>query len=488
MKDPLVVGLDLGTTRVKGAVFATDGRMVAESVCDYPTFYSRAGWVEQSPLDWQAAVKKSLRGALAALGRDGERIAALGLSCHAPSLVPVDADGAPVLDRVPIWQDERSAPQARRLVQEIGYDWVGLGMPYAAFAAKLKWFTETQPELARVTRFAFGTKAYLAHWLTGRHATDPSSEPCGGDEWSEVCRACGWKVEQLPSRMAPTDVIGPLRSELAEEIGLARPVPVVIGLNDGGSSVLGSGAVGAGDGVVTLGTNGVIFVVSDSPVAAERRLARAVFCWPYLEGAWITGGQTKTGGASLQWFLGVLQHEPAGPQDFEAILSEADDVPPGCQGAIFLPYLVGQGTPTDNPSATGAFAGLTMGTTRAHLARAVLEGVAFTLRDVLEELKRLKVATTRLNITGGGATSVLWRRIVSEVLDVPLGHSQGDSCLGAAILASVGVGLHSDIPSACAAMCPPTEMAYPSPEAVAVYQRVYRDYGALRETIAALPT
>jgi sugar (pentulose or hexulose) kinase len=129
-----------------------------------------------------------------------------------------------------------------------------------------------------------------------------------------------------------------------------------------------------------------------------------------------------------------------------------------------------------------------MGTTRAHLARAVLEGVAFTLRDVLEELKRLKVATTRLNITGGGATSVLWRRIVSEVLDVPLGHSQGDSCLGAAILASVGVGLHSDIPSACAAMCPPTEMAYPSPEAVAVYQRVYRDYGALRETIAALPT
>jgi xylulokinase len=488
MKDPLVVGLDVGTTRVKCAVFATDGMMVAEAVCDYPTFYPHAGWAEQSPADWQSAITKTMKEVLAVLGARADRIAALGLSCHAPSLVPVDADGAPVLARVPIWQDERSAGQAKALIQDIGCDWVGLGMPYAAFAAKLKWFTETHPDLARATRFAFGTKSYLAHWLTGRPTTDPSSEAGNRDELSEVCRACGWTLEQLPSLMAPTDVIGTLRAELADEIGLVRPVPVVIGLNDGGSSVLGSGAINAGDGVVALGTNGVIFVVADGPVAADLRLARAVFCWPYVDGAWITGGQTKTGGSSLQWLLGVLHHGPTGPRDFEAVLSEAADVPPGCQGAVFLPFLMGQGTPRDNPSATAAFAGLTMLTTRAHLARAVLEGVAFTLRDVLEELKRLRVDTRRLNITGGGATSGLWRRVVADALDVPLRYNQGDSCLGAAILASVGVGLHADIPSACAAMCPPAEVLYPGPEAAAVYRRVYRDYGALREAISALAT
>jgi xylulokinase len=487
MKDPLVVGLDLGTTRVKGAVYAADGRLVAEAANAYPTFYPRTGWAEQSPADWHAAIQKTLKEALAALGRGVERIAALGLSCHAPSLVPVDADGAPMLARVPIWQDERSAEQARRLIQEIGCEWVGLGIPYAAFAAKLKWFVESHPDLARATRFAFGTKAYLAHWLTGRNTTDPSSEPSSSDEWSEVCRACGWTLERLPSVIEPTDVVGPLRAELAGEIGLDRPVPVVIGLNDGGSSVLGNGAIMAGEGVVTLGTNGVIFVVADEPVAAELRLARAVFCWPYVDGRWITGGQTKTGGASLEWILGILHREPT-EQDFDSILSQAADVPPGCDRVIFLPYLIGQGTPRDNPSATGAFAGLTMGTTRGHLTRAVLEGVAFTLRDVLEELKRLQVATDRLSITGGGAGSGLWRGIVAEVLGTPLGHGEGDSCLGAAILASVGIGLHADVASACSAMCPPAEVLQPSPDAVAIYQRLYRDYAALRDAILGLPT
>lgn len=487
MKDPLVVGLDLGTTRVKGAVYATDGKLVAEATSDCPTFFPRPGWAEQSPLDWQAAIKKTLREALMALGRGTERIAALGLSCHAPSLVPVDAEGAPMLDRVPIWQDERSAEQAKRLIQEIGCDWVGLGMPYAAFAAKLKWFTETYPDLARATRFAFGTKTYLAHWLTGLHATDPSSEPGSSDEWSKVCQACGWTLERLPPLLKPTDVIGSLRAEIAEEFGLVRPIPVVIGLNDGGSSALGSGAIRAGDGVVALGTNGVIFAVSDSPVAAELRLARAIFCWPYLDGHWITGGQTKTGGASLSWLGGILRPETTGPQDFEGILSEAERVAPGAEGVVFLPFLMGQGTPRDNPSARGAFAGLTIATTRAHLTRAALEGVAFTLRDVLEELGRLSISARRLSITGGGARSELWRRIVAEVLDVPLAHSRGDSCLGAAILASVGVGLHGDIASASSAMCPPAQVLQPRPDAIAVYQRVYRDYSSLREAILGLP-
>jgi xylulokinase len=488
MKDPLVVGLDLGTSRVKGAIYATDGRLVAKAATAYSTFYPRPGWAEQSPGDWQEAVQKTLKEALGLLGRGADRVEALGLSCHAPSLVPVDADGAPLLARVPIWQDERSKEQARQLIHEIEYDWVGLGMPFAAFAPKLKWFVETHPDLAQATRFALGAKAYLAHWLTGRGATDPSSEPGSSGGWARVCEACGWSLERLPPMMAPTHVVGPLRAEIAREIGLVRPVPVVLGVNDGASSVLGSGAIETGEGIVALGTNGVIFVVSDEPVAAERQLTRAVFCWPYVDGRWIAGGQTKTGGASLEWFLGILNREPTEPQDFDRILSQAAEVAPGCGGTMFLPYLMGQGTPREDPSARGAFAGLSIGTTRAHLTRAVLEGVAFTLRDVLEELKRLRVSTRRLSITGGGAKSELWRRIAAEVLDMPLEYSQGDSCLGAAILATVGVGLHDDAAAACSAMCPPAEVVRPDPKAVAVYQRLYRDYGALRDAILRLPS
>lgn len=486
MKEPLVVGLDLGTSRVKGAIYTTDGRMVARATTAYSTFYPRPGWAEQSPSDWREAVRKTLKEAIGLLGRGADRIEALGLSCHAPSLVPVDAEGEPLLDRVPIWQDERSKEQARQLIHEIEHDWVGLGMPFAAFAPKLRWFVETHPELARATRLALGTKAYLALWLTGRGATDPSSEPGGSGGWARVCEACGWSLERLPPLMAPTHVVGPLRAEIAREIGLVRPVPVVLGVNDGASSVLGSGAIKPGEGIVALGTNGVIFVVSDEPVVAESRLTRAVFCWPYVDGRWIAGGQTKTGGASLEWFLGILNREPTEPHDFDRILSLAAEVAPGCGGTIFLPYLMGQGTPHENPSARGSFAGLTIGTTRAHLARAVLEGVAFTLRDVLEELNRLRISTRRLAITGGGARSNLWRRIVAEVLDMPLGYSPGDSCLGAAILATVGVGLHDDVAAACSAMCPPADVPPPAPDRVAVYQRLYRDYGALREAILRL--
>jgi xylulokinase len=477
-----VVGLDLGTTRAKGRVYAADGTLVVEAASNYPTVYPRSGWAEQTPEDWTQSIRACLGRLVASLESDAERIGGIGLSAHAPSLVPVDADGEPVLPRVPIWQDERSAEQARQLLQEIGPEWVGLGMPFAAFAAKLKWFIETHPDRSRATRFALGTKAYLARWLTGSGATDPSSEPGNGDEWSEICRACGWSRQRLPPRMAPTDVVGSLRAEIAAELGLVRPVPVVLGLNDGGSSVLGSGAIKAGTGVVSLGTNGVIFVVADKPVGAEVRLSRAIFCWPYLEDRWIVGGQTKTGGASLGWLYGLLQTVADNPQAFDENLAEAEDVSPGADGVTFVPYLMGAGTPRDQPSATAAFAGLTLTANRAHLARAVLEGVAYSLRDVFEELRRLGIPVDQLTITGGGAESGLWRRIVADVLDMPLGHGRGDSCLGAAIMASVGVGIHPDIASACAAMCPRSEIQHPTPDAD-VYRSLYRDFGAIRDMI-----
>ncbi len=230
---------------------------------------------------------------MAQLGSEADRIGALGLSAHAPGMIPVDAHGAPLMERVPIWQDERSVDQARNLLRMIGPEWVGLGMPFASFAAKLKWFTETHPKLAGRARYALGVKAYLAHWLTGRYATDPSSEPGDAEDWQAMCGACDWSVNRLVPVAAATEVLGELRTDMRQELGLKHPLPVVMGLNDGGSATLGNGAYEPGEGVVTLATNGVVYIVSDRPVPAELRLSRSIFCWPFVDDRWIVRGSDQ---------------------------------------------------------------------------------------------------------------------------------------------------------------------------------------------------
>jgi len=485
MNNSLLLGLDIGTTHVKAAAFRLDGQAAAEALRAYPTYYPQAGWAEQCPQDWHEAVRACLQELVTRLGSRVDQVVAMGLSAHAPGLIPVDSRGAPLIERVPIWQDERSVEQARSLLRSIGPEWVGLGMPFASFAAKLKWFTETHPGLAGQARYALGVKAYLAHWLTGRYATDPSSEPGNDEGWQTMCGACDWSLDRLAPVVPATEVLGEVRADLQRELGLKHALPVVMGLNDGGSATLGSGAHDPGQGVITLATNGVVFLVSDRPVPADLRLSRSIFCWPFVDERWIVGGQTKAGAASLQWLVGILQDGPAAGPGFDRLLFACAESPAGSHGVKFFPYLMGQGTPRDNPSATGAFTGLTMQTDRADLSRAVLEGVAFTLRDVVEELIRIGLRPRELNITGGGARSPLWRQIVADVCDRPLRYSDADSCLGAAMLAGVGAGAFPDVGSACSSMKHRPEELHPRPEAVAVYAQLYQEYCRLRDDHAA---
>ncbi len=430
MKKSIVLGLDIGTTNVKAAAFGGTGELIAEASEIYPTYYPQPGWAEQSPADWQAAVKCTLQRLVIRLGDQVDQIAALGLSTHAPGLIPVNVRGVPLLDRIPIWQDERSLEQGRKLLQTIGPHWVGLGMPFAAFAAKLKWFTENHPELTREVRYALGVKAYLVHYLTGRYATDPSSEPGNSKAWERMCDACNWSLNQLAPVLPESEVVGEMRSEIAEECGLDGPIPVVLGLNDGASATLGNGALTSGEGVITLGTNGVLFLVSDLPVPPEVRLEQAVFCWPYVEGRWVLGGQTKTGAASLQWLVGILTDKKPTDGDFEKILRACAAKPAGSHGVMFFPYLMGRGTPHDDPSITGGFVGLRMQSDRADLAHAVLEGVTFSLREVTDAFGYIQQKINGLSITGGGAQSELWSQMVADVLNKPLQHCEGTRAWG----------------------------------------------------------
>ncbi|MCC7359287.1 MAG: hypothetical protein IT317_07415 [Anaerolineales bacterium] len=481
MGQPILVGLDLGTSQVKAAAFAPDGTRLGKATAPYPTDYPQPGWAEQAPADWRQACARAMSELTAQLGDGAADIAALGLSAHAPGLVPVDAAGRALLERVPIWQDERSAPQARALLAEIGAEWVGLGLPLAAFAGKLRWFTETHPELAGQTTLALGVKAYLAQWLTGHTAADPSSEPAAEPAWQIVCAACGWALDRLPPPGAPDAVVGKLRPAQARELGLRPGLPVVTGLNDGAAATLSQGALLAGQAVITLATNGVIYAVTERPAAAEARLSQAIFCWPYLAGRWVVGGQTRAGAACLQWLAGLLGGGEAADAAYAHLLAECAGRPPGGRGVRFFPYLMGQGTPHDNGEARGAFSGLTLATDQADLALAVLEGVAFALREVLDALAGLGAAGGPLGITGGGARSPLWRQIVADVLDRPLGFAEADSCLGAAMLAAAATGVHAEVAAACAAMTGAPDVTQPRPSAAPRYAGLYTDFLRQRE-------
>jgi xylulokinase len=485
-QNKLLVGLDIGTTNVKAAAFLDNGELQAEASASYPTYYPQAGWAEQDPRDWEAASATALTELCARLGEEVKKVVALGMSAHAPGFIPINTEGNSILERIPIWLDERSLIQGQNLLEEIGPEWVGLGMPFAAFGAKLRWFTETHPNLAKKTAYALGVKAYLSHWLTGEYATDPSSEPGRSGEWERLCGACHWSIEKLAPVRPETDTVGMLREDLAQKFGFVHSLPIVLGLNDGASATLGNGVFHPGEGVITLGTNGVIFLVTDQPLEPEIRLRDAIFCWPYLQKSWIVGGQTKSGAASLRWFLGWMRSEASGDLEYQRALNESADVPVGCRGVMFFPYLMGKGTPGDDPSLTGGFLGFSLQTGRATLTRAVLEGVAFTLRDAIMALSRQQMPIGTLMVTGGGARSALWRQILADVLDHPLQYSIGDSCLGAAMLAAVGINLYADIEAAIEEMKPENITVVPQPQDVEIYSRLYREFTKKRNILFEL--
>lgn len=481
MENSIVIGIDLGTTNIKAAAYQVNGKLVAELSESYPTYYPNLRMAEQSPRDWQTAVRHTLQRLVSKLRDRAHDIAALGLSAHAPSLVLVGVNGEPLFDRVPIWQDERSYEQGEKLLQAIGPDWIGLGMPFSAFAAKLKWFTETHPEKVIDASYAIGAKSYLAHYLTGRYATDPSSEPGNEKMWEEMCIACDWSLEQLPPVLQGYEVVGRMRPEITETIGLKRDIQVVIGLNDGASATLGNGLVTCGEGVITLGTNGVVFLVTDVPVLPEIRLEKAIFCWPYVEDLWIIGGQTKTGASSLQWLLGTLQEKKTIVDDFENILQACSATPAGSNGVLFFPYLMGRGTPDDDSSLSGGLVGLRMQSNRADMVHAVLEGVAFTLREVTDAFECIEQNIIELSVTGGGAKSELWSQILSDVLNRPLKHRASDSCLGAAVMAAYGIGLFPTLHTALDAMLPKQRTIQPRTEIAKIYEQLYEEYCKKRD-------
>lgn len=484
MHTPLLLGLDLGTTNAKAALYDLAGNLVGEKLVSYPTSYPQPGWAEQRIQDWTAALTYACRQLMAALAPHQRRLVGIGLSAHGPGLVFVDATGRPLLETSPTWQDTRCLAHGQRLLDSVGPHWTGLGIPANSFPPKLFWAVERHPEIASRARYALGIKDYLVHWLTGVFATEPSNVAGSERWWPPVFAACSWSVERLAPVVSSTAVVGQVRAALVHELGLPTALPVVSGIADGASATLSMGAIEVHDTVLTLATSGVIRVVLPEAAPAAQRLAHNLFCWPYIPDRWIVGGHLKSAASALQWFTELKANPSLSPTDgFASMLDAAAASPVGSRGVCFLPYLLGRGSPHANENAKGAFLGLTLAHTRGDLARAILEGVAFTYREVLDDFQQMGYNCAQIRMSGGGARSTLWRQILASVLERPLTYYAADSTLGAAIMAAVGVGCYADFQAATASMVHAETTTIPQPDQTSHYAELFQQYQMLRDRL-----
>lgn len=489
---PYLLGIDVSTTATKALLIDDAGRVVAVASSGYEFDAPRPLWSEQEPALWWEGAQRSIRQVLADAGITGGEVTAVGLTGQMHGLVLLDDEGH-VLRPAILWNDQRTHAECdalrealgrERLIELTGNDALtGFTLP------KLLWVKQHEPEYFARVRHVLLPKDFLRFRLTGTYATDRAG--AGGTllldlrtrDWSpEVAEAAGIPMDWLPPTHEGPEITGHVSATAARLTGLREGTPVVAGGGDQAAGAVGMGAVRAGVVAITLGTSGVVFASTDSPsVEAQGRL----HAFPHaVPGRWHLMGVTLSAAGSLRWYRDTF----AADVSYETLFAEAAEVPPGSDGLLFLPYLTGERTPYPDPHARGAFVGLTVRHTRAHLTRAVLEGVAFSLRDVLNLLDEAGLdAPAEIRVSGGGARSPLWRQILADVLGVDLvtvGTTEG-AAFGAALLAGTGVGVWPSVDAATDATVTTADRTEPDLDDAGAYgsfYKTYRDlYPALRD-------
>lgn len=485
----LILAHDLGTTGNKATLYDPAGELVGTAFGGYETRYFGQNCVEQDPADWWQAVVGSTRRLLGESRASAADIACVTFSGQMMGCVAVDALGE-VLRPAIIWADQRAVKQAEWIAERVGADRVyeitghRVGPSYSA--AKMLWVKVT--EGYRRLHFArfHQAKDYLVLRLTGVHATDYSD--ASGTNLFDL-RARDWSAEildaleidraLLPEPRPSTDVVGEVLLGPAEECGLRAGTPVVIGGGDGACAAVGAGVVREGAAYNYVGSSSWIALASGEPLLdPDRRTFTFCHLDPKL---YMPTGTMQAAGASYQWFRDTLcaeevgRAEAEGRSSYELIDALAASVPPGADGLIFLPYLLGERSPHWNPNARGAFVGLSPKHTRAHMARAVLEGVALNLRIILEAFRRQGAGIAEMRVIGGGAKGALWRQIMADVYGLPIllpAHLEEATSLGAAVAGGVGVGLFRDF-TVAEQIAKVTDRHRPDADAQAAYDALY---------------
>ena len=481
----LLLGIDIGTSACKIAVFDVDGKVLAQANEGYEVYYPNPGWVEQNPDEWWEAICKGIQTVLAEGEIRPEEIAGIGIDGQSWSAIPVDKDGN-CLANTPIWMDTRARDICARVEKEIGAERIfkvaGNGFEPSYTTPKMLWFKEERPEIYEKTRLFLQSNSYIAYKLTGVYSQDKSQgygihffnmETCTYDE--KLAEELGLSADKVPEIFDCHQIVGEVTSEAAEKTGLAAGTPVVAGGLDAACGTLGAGVYLPGQTQEQGGQAGGMSICEDT-AKGHPKLILSTHVVPDL---WLLQGGTVGGGGVLRWF----KQELGGEDSFDDLTAMADKIAPGSDGVIFLPYMAGERSPLWDPDAKGVFYGLGFDKTRAHMARAALEGVAFSLEHNLKVAESIGVEVGELLAMGGAANSRVWVQIKADITGktIKIPASDTATTLGAAILAGVGVGLYGSFEEAVKKTISITRVQEPDPERHEIYKEAFQRYLALSE-------
>lgn len=481
-----LLGIDISTTGAKALLIDEQGEVVSSATTPLSLSTPKPLWSEQDPAEWWSGAANSIRQALAQIGASGEQVKAVGLTGQMHGLVLMDIQGR-VLRPAILWNDQRTAAECEEITQKVGFERLlritGNKALTGFTAPKILWVRNHEPHIYAQAAHVLLPKDYVRYCLTGDFAVDKADGSgmilfdLQTRDWSQEMLDCleiprSW----MPRSYEGPEVTGVVNARGAAATGLKPGTPVMAGGGDQAAQAVGVGAVTPGIVALTLGTSGVVFAATPRPLIEPNGRLHA-FCHS-VPGTWHFMGVMLSAAGSLQWYRDTLAPGLA----FDNLLAPAQNIPAGSEGLFFLPYLTGERTPHPDPLARAGFIGLTVRHTQAHLTRAVLEGVAFGLRDSMELIRQAGLGDIQqIRVSGGGAKSGLWRQILADVMDaelVTVNTTEG-AAFGAALLAGVGCGTWASVPEAAQATIRTTSCTTPQAGQVAAYAQAYPIYQGL---------
>ena len=481
------IGIDLGTSAVKLLLMEGNGKIVRVTSREYPLYFPHPGWSQQNPEDWY---KQSMDGLCELLdGIDKSQVAGISFGGQMHGLVVLDENDQVIRPAI-LWNDGRTFRENDYLNQVIGKEKLSeytANISFTGFTApKILWIKNNEPEnFARIKKIML-PKDYLAYRLTGVHCTDVSDASgmllfdVKNRCWSEeMCEICGVHKEQLAKVYESYETVGTLLPEIAQKLGLPETVKVAAGAGDNAAAAVGTGTVGNGQCNISLGTSGTIFISSDQ-FAVDKN--NALHAFAHADGHYHLMGCMLSAASCNKWWM----DEIIGTKDYGAEQTAITKL--GENHVYFLPYLMGERSPHNDPDARGTFIGMTMDTSRADMTQAVLEGVAFALRDSFEIAKSLGIQINRTKICGGGAKSILWKKIIANVLNVKVDvpETEEGPGYGAAILAAVACSEYASVEEAAQKLLKVVDTVEPDAELAAKYEERYAQFKQIYPTVKEL--
>ncbi|SCX92042.1 xylulokinase [Lachnospiraceae bacterium XBB2008] len=485
----LYIGVDLGTSAVKLLLMEGSGKIEKIVSREYPLSFPHPGWSEQSPEDWYTQTMDGLKELLSDC--DKSQVAGISFGGQMHGLVILDSDDNVIRPAI-LWNDGRTTEETDYLNDVIGKNKLSeytANIAFAGFTApKILWVKNKEPEnFAKIAKIML-PKDYIAYKLSGVHCTDVSDASgmllldVKNRKWSkEMLEICSVKEEQLPKLFESYETVGDILPAVADELGLPKTVKIVAGAGDNAAAAVGTGTVGNGACNISLGTSGTVFISSDKFGVDENN---ALHSFDHADGTYHLMGCMLSAASCNKWW----EEDIIGTEDFVTEQKAITEDKLGRNHVYFLPYLMGERSPHNDPLARGTFIGMTMDTSRADMTQAVLEGVAFALRDSLEVARSLGIDLQRTKICGGGAKSPLWKKMIANIMNIKVDviESEQGPGMGGAMLAAVACGEYPSVQAAADAIVRVVETVEPDPELAALYEERYQQFKKIYPTVKAL--